>query len=49
MNVSGKMFYSWSDKDFDESLKFIDNEQLGDMPYDIAIIGAGVVGCALAY
>ena len=49
MSVSGKIFYNWSDKDFDESLKFIDNEQLGDMPYDVTIIGAGVVGCALAY
>jgi len=49
MSVSGKLFYNWSDKDFDESLKFNDAAQLGDVPYDVAIIGAGVVGCALAY
>ncbi len=49
MSVSGKLFYNWSDKDFDESLKFNDAAQLGDIPYDVAIIGAGVVGCALAY
>jgi len=49
MSVSGKLFYNWSDKDFDESLKFNDAAQLGEVPYDVAIIGAGVVGCALAY
>jgi len=49
MSVSGKLFYNWSDKDFDESLKFNDAAQLGDIQYDVAIIGAGVVGCALAY
>ncbi|MFB3056535.1 MAG: NAD(P)/FAD-dependent oxidoreductase [Ignavibacteriaceae bacterium] len=49
MSDSGKLFYHWMDKDFDESLKFIDTEQLGDIPYDVTIIGAGVVGCALAY
>ncbi|MCH6574976.1 MAG: FAD-dependent oxidoreductase, partial [Bacteroidetes bacterium] len=49
MSVSGKLFYNWSDKDFDESLKFINTEQLGDIPYDVTIIGAGVIGCALAY
>lgn len=49
MSKSGKLLYNWSDDNFNESLKFNDVAQLGDTPYDVAIIGAGVVGSALAY
>jgi len=49
MSISGKLLYNWSGNDFDDSLKFINAQQLGETPYDITIIGAGVVGCALAY
>ena len=49
MSISGKLFYNWSGDDIGESLKFINAQQLGDIPYDVTIIGAGVVGCALAY
>ena len=49
MSYTGKLFYNWPDKDFDESLKFVNTEQLGNNPYDVTIIGAGVIGCALAY
>jgi glycerol-3-phosphate dehydrogenase len=49
LNMRGKIFYDWSDNVYDESLQFKDKEQLGSEAYDIAIIGAGVVGCALAY
>ncbi len=49
MSKSGKLLYNWSDDNFDESLKFNDVVQLSDTPYDVTIIGAGVVGSALAY
>ena len=49
MNKSGKLLYNWPDDNFDDLLKFIDGAQLGDTPYDLTIIGAGIVGTALAY
>lgn len=49
MNSSGKILYYWPDGSLDESLLFNDSEQLGNTPYDVTIIGAGIVGCALAY
>ena len=49
MSKSGKLLYNWSDDNLDESLKFNDVSQLGGTPYDVTIIGAGVVGSALAY
>lgn len=49
MNTPGKLLYYWPDECLDESLKFTDISQLSKNPYDVAIIGAGVVGCALAY
>ncbi|HAZ03067.1 MAG: hypothetical protein A2W90_07610 [Bacteroidetes bacterium GWF2_42_66] len=49
MNKPGKILYYWPDGTLDESLQFNDPVQLGDAPYDVAIIGAGIVGCALAY
>jgi len=37
----------WPDGNLDESVQF--SEQLDEDPYDTVIVGAGVVGCALAY
>ena len=49
MNANGRLLYDWPDDDFDESLRFSNPAQLGEYPYDVVIVGAGVVGCALAY
>ena len=49
MNTTGKLLYYWPHEGLDDSLKFNDISQLGENPYDIAIIGAGIVGCSLAY
>ena len=49
MSESGKLLYNSLNDNYDESSKFNDVAQLGDTPYDVTIIGAGVVGCALAY
>ena len=49
MSESGKLLYNSLDENYDESLKFKDISQLGDTPYDVAIVGAGIVGTALAY
>ncbi len=49
MGKSGKIRYHWPDGDLDESLRYDDSSQFGDTPYDVTIIGAGIVGCALAY
>ena len=49
MNTNGRLLYDWPDDDIDESLRFSDPAQLGEDPYDVVIVGAGVVGCALAY
>ena len=49
MNANGRLLYDWPDDDIDESLRFSDPAQLGEDPYDVVIVGAGVVGCALAY
>ena len=45
----GKVLYSWPRGACEEELRFTDPEQLGSEPYDVAIVGAGVVGCGLAY
>jgi len=45
----GKILYDWPGEGCETSLKFLDSAQLGPQPYDVAIVGAGVVGCALAY
>ena len=37
----------WPDGNSDDSVQL--SEQLDQDPYDVAIVGAGVVGCALAY
>ena len=45
----GMILYDWPGEGCESSLKFLDASQLGRQPYDAAIVGAGVVGCALAY
>ncbi len=47
--IRGRLFYNWPSGTCEESLRFTSIEQLGSRPYDVAIVGAGVVGCALAY
>jgi len=41
------LIYDWPDGNLDEAVQL--SEQLDEEPYDVVIIGAGVVGCALAY
>jgi glycerol-3-phosphate dehydrogenase len=45
----GKVLYDRPSQGCEPSLKFLDSAQQGSRPYDVAIVGAGVVGCALAY
>ena len=45
----GRVLYCWAGDGGDPSTSFSDVAQLGRTPYDVAIVGAGVVGCALAY
>jgi len=47
--IRGRLFYNWPCGTCEEALRFKNVEQLGSKPYDVAIVGAGVVGCALAY
>ncbi len=49
MNKPGKLLYHWPEGRIEDSLTFKDTSQLESAPYDVAIIGAGIVGCALAY
>ena len=43
------MFYNWPQGACEEALRFTSAGQLGGEPYDVVIVGAGVVGCGLAY
>ena len=45
----GRVFYNWPGGHCNDPLVFKDPAQLGVEPYDIIIVGAGVVGSALAY
>jgi glycerol-3-phosphate dehydrogenase len=49
MKTKGKILYHWPGDGIDESLRFIDSSQLNKDPYEVIIVGAGLVGCALAY
>jgi len=49
MSKQGCLLYNWTDGSLDDSLVFSDASQLADTPYDVAIVGAGIVGTALAY
>ena len=48
-NSQGKILYSWDGDGIKYELLFKKTTQLNKEPYDIIIIGAGVVGCALAF
>lgn len=45
----GRIFYHWPRGHSNDHLNFEDPAQLGSEPYDVVIVGAGVVGTALAY
>mgnify|MGYP001159492911 FL=1 len=45
----GRLFYNWPPGACEEALRFTSAGQLGGEPYDVVIVGAGVVGCGLAY
>ena len=47
--IRGKLFYNWPKESCEDSLRFTSTEQLGLEPYDVVIVGAGVIGCGLAY
>ena len=47
--IRGRLYYNWPRGTCEEALRFTGSEQLGLEPYDLVIIGAGVVGCGLAY
>ena len=47
--IRGKLFYNWPQGACEEALRFTSAGQLGVESYDVAIVGAGVVGCGLAY
>ena len=49
MNNSGKLIYNWPGSDFNDSAYFSDASQFSEDLYDVVIVGAGVVGCALVY
>ena len=49
MTVRGKILYEGAEHIYEQSMQFQNASQLGGDPFDIVIIGAGVVGCALAY
>ncbi len=46
---AGWVRYCCKEGDCNEGVRFKNTDPLNEEPYDIAIIGAGVVGCALAY
>jgi len=45
----GKVLYDWPGVGCESSLKFLDSDELGPQPFDVIVVGAGAVGCALAY
>jgi len=49
MNGQGRILYNWPDGYCEPQLRFTGPEQLQVDHYDVIIVGAGVVGCGLAY
>lgn len=47
--AAGKVLYDWPGEGCEPRMMFAGGEQLGAEPYDVAIVGAGIVGCALAF
>lgn len=48
-SMPGVVLYNWPEGYCEEELRFASVDQLGREPYDVIIVGAGVVGCGLAY
>lgn len=46
---NGKILYDWPENGIAESMRFKGAHQLYGDPYDVVIVGAGLVGSALAY
>lgn len=49
IDIKGKVLYNWSDGGCENELRLSEQSEVEKEPFDIAIIGAGVVGCAIAY
>jgi len=49
MVAKGKLLYDWPGQGCEPELRLQNSAQLAREPYDVAIVGAGVVGCALAF
>lgn len=47
--MKGQVLYNWPRGWCEERLRLSENTGVQDVLYDVAIIGAGIVGCALAY
>ncbi len=47
--MKGNVYYNWPKGWCEETLRLADDTDFGNDPFDVAIIGAGVVGCALAW
>jgi len=45
----GKLLYYWPGNGIEEELRFNNSNQFSTEPYDVVIVGAGLVGSALAY
>jgi len=49
LGYKGRLLYNWPEGYCEEELRFRSAEQFGADPYDVIVVGAGVVGCGLAY
>ncbi len=49
ISIKGQVLYDWPKGWCENKLRLSENDDAQDVLYDVAIIGAGVVGCALAY
>ncbi len=49
IGMKGRVYYDWPKGWCENKLRLSENREVQDVLYDVAIIGAGVVGCALAY
>lgn len=49
IEMAGRVYYNWPEGWCEEWLRLPERDDSGFDPYDVTIIGAGVVGCALAW
>lgn len=49
MSNAGNIFYNWPNNGIEKSLNINGSKALAQRVYDLVIVGAGIVGCALAY